>query len=136
MSSDEFDLWADAQRGAPTQDLVWRFEAYRLAAFLQHVAWQDCRTLSRTSITRSVADQLYRAIGSIGANIAEGFSRSSRRDRVRFYEYALGSARECVSWYRGSQPVLREATVSIRLERLQQVIRLLLRMIRTDRGAT
>ncbi|MFN8404533.1 MAG: four helix bundle protein [Anaerolineales bacterium] len=36
----------------------------------------------------------YEAVGSVGANISEGYSRSSGKDRARFYEYALGPARE------------------------------------------
>src|SRR3990170_7223301 len=38
--------------------------------------------------------QLRRASGSIGANIAEGFGRSSDRDTARFIGFAIGSANE------------------------------------------
>jgi len=34
-------------------------------------------------------DPLYRALGSTPANITDGYGRSSGRDRVRVYEYAL-----------------------------------------------
>ena len=41
-----------------------------------------------------LSDQLYRSFGSIRANITEEYSRSSRKDQPRTYEYSLGSARE------------------------------------------
>jgi four helix bundle protein len=67
---------------------------YRLALFLGDLAWHDVTKLVSDRRTVSLADQLFRAIGSIGANIAEGYSRQSGKDRTRFYEYALGSTRE------------------------------------------
>jgi hypothetical protein len=42
----------------------------------------------------SVADQLHRSLGSISANLTEGYSRSKGLDRARFLEFALGSARK------------------------------------------
>ena len=39
------------------------------------------------------ADQLHRAAGSITRNLAEGAGRTGK-DRLRFYAYALGRAKE------------------------------------------
>ena len=63
------------------------------------------------------------------ANISEGYSRSSGLDRVRLYEYALGSARESVTWYLAAIPVLGRDTAMERIARLQEIIALLLTMI-------
>src|SRR5687767_6452222 len=82
-----------------TGDSLWKMEVYRLALFLVDIGWRDVTRLSGDKRTISLSDQLYRAVGSIGANLAEGYSRSSGKDRVRFYEYALGSAREARNWY-------------------------------------
>jgi four helix bundle protein len=45
-----------------------------------------------------VADQLVRAATSIGANVIEAKSSSSRRDYLRFFEIALKSANETKYW--------------------------------------
>jgi four helix bundle protein len=42
-----------------------------------------------------LASQLRRAAVSIPANIAEGFKRRGRNDKVRFMNMAQGSAEEC-----------------------------------------
>ena len=79
-------------------------------------AWEDAWVLSRHPVVSGLADRLHRAVGSIGANLAEGYSRSSARDRARLYEYALGSAREAREWYvrvhRVLVAVLRRAHVA------------------------
>lgn len=86
---------------------------YRLARELRLAAWPDAEILSRNRVMVRISAQLYTAIGSIAANLAEGYSRSSGRDRVRLYEYALGSARESTVWYESAIPVLRAEIVSI-----------------------
>ena len=59
------------------QDSLWRVEAYRLALFAIDIGWSDVTELTKDRRTRSVADQLYRALGSMSANIAEGYSRGT-----------------------------------------------------------
>lgn len=80
-----------------------------------------------------VADQLLRASGSVSANIEEGFSHRTGKERVRFYTYALGSARETRGWYFKSRHVLKAKAVSHRIDLITQVIRLLLTMIPDQR---
>jgi four helix bundle protein len=87
-------------------DPLRRMAAYRLSIDLLDSAWPDTQVIRKHTTTSPLASQLYRAAGSIGANIAEGYSRSSGRDRVRLFEYALGSARECRHWYYASRHVL------------------------------
>jgi hypothetical protein len=72
--------------------------------------------------------------GSISANLAEGYSRGTGKDRARFYEYALGSARESRDWYYKGRHVLGETVTKHRLSLLTQIIRLLLTMIPQQRG--
>jgi four helix bundle protein len=65
-------------------DTVWSVEAYRLGLFLSDLAWQDGRKLLSDRRSRSIADQLYRSVGSISSNIPEGYSRNTGRERSRF----------------------------------------------------
>jgi four helix bundle protein len=88
------------------QDGLWKLKVYRLALYAADAAWQDIQIFSKIIRLKSLADQLYRAIGSIGANIAEGYSRLSPRDKARFYEYALGSAKVSRDWYYKTRHVL------------------------------
>ncbi len=45
-----------------------------------------------------IADQLIRSATSIGANIIEANSSSSRRDYIKFFQIALKSANETEYW--------------------------------------
>jgi hypothetical protein len=72
------------------EDPLWNVEAYRLALFAADLGWHDTTKLFRDGRTLKLAAQLFDAIGSVGANISEGYSRGHQKDRARFYEYALG----------------------------------------------
>jgi len=129
-----YQMWLQDVPEEITNDPLWKMEVYRLALFLGDVAWHDVVKLAEKPPTRSLSDQLYRAAGSISANICEGYSRASGRDQARFYEYALGSARETRDWYFKARHVLGEEVVQHRHRLLAQVIRQLLRMVPKYRG--
>ena len=90
----KYEDWMETLPQEITGDPIWRLEVYRLALYLADLGWEDICELRADERFISLSDQLYRAIGSISANIAEGYSRSTGPDRARFFEYALGSARE------------------------------------------
>lgn len=129
-----YEEWLVSVPSELTDDPLWRMEVYRLAVFSSDLAWQDVSKLIQDKRTISLADQLYQAVGSINANIAEGYSRQSGKDQARFYEYALGSAREARIWYYQGRYVLSEAVTTHRLRLLTQVVRLLLTIIPAERG--
>ena len=62
---------------ADSQDPLWRMRAYRLAWELANEAWDDAEKLRHHSATEKISGQLYAAVGSIGANLAEGYSHAS-----------------------------------------------------------
>ena len=130
-----FEEWLKTVPEVIRGDALWKMEAYRLAVFAGDVAWLDVTKLMTDRRTLSLSDQLYRAIGSISANLAEGFSRGTGRDRARFYEYALGSAREARDWYFKARHILGEPVTQHRLQFLTQIIRLLLTMVPDQRGS-
>src|SRR5436190_17959765 len=80
--------------------------AVRLARELATDCFDDAEKLTHNEVTRRIAGQLYAAVSSIAANLGEGYSRSSGRDRAKIFEYALGSTRESMMWYRSASRIL------------------------------
>ena len=117
-----------------SQDPLARMRVFELATELGPDCFTDAQALVANPITEEIAGQLYAAVGSISANISEGYSRSSGKDRARIFEIALGSVRESMSWYRSSEPVLGESVVKDRRDRLEEMRRLLLAIIPRERG--
>ena len=95
----KFTEWESGVPEVLRGDALWTVKAYRLSLFLTDVAWRDVVKLSKAPGMRSLSDQLYRSCGSICANIEEDYSKKSSKDRARFYEYSLGSARETQGWF-------------------------------------
>jgi four helix bundle protein len=129
-----FKEWVETVPRELKEDPLWRMEVYRLSVFAADLAWPDAAKLVRDKRTIGLADQLYRAVGSISGNIAEGYGRQSGKDQARYYEYALGSAREARNWYYQSRHVLTDLVAQHRLQLLTQIIRLLLTIIPSERG--
>ena len=59
---------------------------------------QLTKDLPEKRVFWSISDQLVRSATSIGANIIEGKSASSKRDFIRYHEIALKSANETKYW--------------------------------------
>jgi four helix bundle protein len=110
-----------------------RVQAYRIAVEVARTVVKDAQLVLAEPALREVGPQLVRAVGSIAANIAEGYPRRSRADRVRYYEYALGSALEARRWCSVAYAVLPGEILRSRLSSLASIRRLLLAMIRNDR---
>jgi four helix bundle protein len=45
-----------------------------------------------------MGEQFVAAIDSISANIAEGFGRYGKKDKIKFYRYSQGSMNESLDW--------------------------------------
>ena len=115
-------------------DPIWKTPAYRFALFLSDVAFADLERLRADRRSRVVADQLQRAVGSISANLSEGYSRTTGPERARFYEYALGSAREARDWYYKVRVVLGPGIVAERLALLTRILRILTAVVPRERA--
>jgi len=71
--------------------------AYSKAITLNSIIWNI--VLKWDIFTkRTVGEQLVKSADSIGANIAEGFGRYFKNDKIRFYYYARGSILETEYW--------------------------------------
>ncbi len=125
--------WEDSVPEEIKMDSLWKMKAYRQALFLGDLAWSDVEKLCKHRQLLRLCDQLYGASGSISANIAEGYSRGTGKDRARFYEYALGSARESRDWYFKARHKLGDEAFRHRLSILTEIIRLLLTMVPQQR---
>ena len=129
-----FNDWLTTVPETITGDSLWKMEAYRLGLFAADVSWYDVTKLILDKRTLDLSDQLYRAVGSISANLAEGYSKSTGQDRARFYEYALGSARESRDWYYKSRHILGDDIANHRMNFMTQMIRLLITMVPQQRS--
>lgn len=130
---EEFCEWLTSLPREFRDDVLWTCSAYQLATFLAERAWDDVGRIAADPRTRALADQFYRAVGSIGANYAEAYSRRSARDRVRFYEYSLGSARESRDWIHKLRAVVGEARAAEHSHILTRIIQLLTVTINRER---
>ena len=57
-----------------------------------------CKNLPKDGISVILINQIIRAAGSVGANIAEGYGRYHYKDRIKFYYNARGSLSESKHW--------------------------------------
>ncbi len=68
--------------------MIKNFRTYDLAvAFYRHI--------TSLEFPRHLRDQLLRAASSIALNLAEGDARRTTADRLRFFNIAFGSLKEC-----------------------------------------
>jgi len=129
-----FEEWQITVSDSFKKDALWKMSVYPYALFIGEIGWFDVTKLQGDPRLYKVTNQLYGSLGSISANISEGYSRGSNKERAHFYEYALGSARESRDWYYKSRHVLGEKVFEHRVNLLTQIIRLLLTMIPQQRG--
>jgi four helix bundle protein len=128
-----FEDWERSVEKDHGADSLWRMKAYRLSMFLSELVDGDAQLMRGHVVASAILPQLALAVASIGANIAEGYSRSTGRDRARFFEYALGSARDARHFYRAGRGSLSMTILTARLEVLEEVIRLLIATVRYQR---
>ncbi|MGE5810684.1 MAG: four helix bundle protein, partial [Ignavibacteria bacterium] len=72
-------------------------EAYRTAFKLSNYVWDIIIKWDYFS-KDTVGKQFVKAIDSISANIAEGFGRYSKKDKIKFFRYGFGSLYESLDW--------------------------------------
>ncbi len=87
--------------------MTYNVQKDKITSFTQLRTWQKAREFA-TCIYKlttnfpaaekfGLSSQMRRAAVSVAANIAEGFSRSTRKDKTHFYTIALGSLTEALS---------------------------------------
>ena len=93
-------------------------KAYELSNYVWNivVAWNHFER-------DTVGKQFARAIDSISTNIAEGFGRYTKKDKVNFYRCSYGSIKESLDWNEKSK-----ARKMISDEQHQHILEELLRL--------
>jgi len=105
--------------------------AYKLSYELSNIVW-DIVIRWSSFAKDTVGKQYVKAIDSISANIAEGFGRYNKKDKVHFYRYSFGSLKESMSWsdkshYRGLLTEEQYVEISNLLDKLPKEINSLIK---------
>ena len=113
-SFEDVELWKKAH--------AWVLSIYRLTeSFPRHE-------------TYGLTSQLRRAAVSVPANFAEGFRKSGRADKIRFYNIAQGSLEEC-RYYLILARDLQYADPQVLLAGAEEISRMLTSYIRAIASA-
>ena len=72
-------------------------DAYRIAFHLSNYIWEIVIKWSPFA-QKTIGAQFVDAGDSMSANIAEGFGRYHKKDKIKFYRYSQGSRKECYDW--------------------------------------
>ena len=81
---------------------------------------------------KTVGTQFVTAIDSISANIAEGFGRYHKKDKIKFYRYSQGSLKESYDWNEKSKKrgLITDTEYQHVLSELQRIESALRRLIK------
>lgn len=72
---------------------------------------------------KTIGVQFVTAIDSISANIAEGFGRYGKKDKIKFYYYSFGSVKESLDWNEKSK--IRKLLTSAQHEQILNELQIL-----------
>jgi four helix bundle protein len=120
-----FAEWVEGVAPSLKRDPLWNFQVYLKALFLYDLTWEDCEHLRQDLRGRAVAQQLIRSVGSISANIEEGYGRGQGREYSFFLRVSMGSARESRGWYWRGRHSLPKDVVDHRIGLLDEIIAML-----------
>ncbi len=109
-------------------------EVYRLACELWDEFWEDSEILMRDPRGKHIAAQMTDSIGSIGANMEEGYGSSYGKELIHFLRISRGSARESKGWYWRARHLLPAEIVEKRMQTLDTIIAMLVKWIQAIGG--
>ncbi|MBL0104600.1 MAG: four helix bundle protein [Bacteroidetes bacterium] len=104
------------------EDFVKKLQMHQMAMELWKEFWIDSDILLRDIRGKEIAKQLTRSIGSISANIEEGYGRGFGRDYLLFLKFSRGSARESKGWYEKSSAFFKPEDLNSRINKLDSII--------------
>lgn len=104
---------------------------YNLSLELWDECWKDCDTLMKDIRGKEIVKQITRSVGSVSANIEEGYGRGYGKEYPRFLRISRGSARESKGWYKKSKFLLTQKTIFERVQKIDSIIGMLSKSIQT-----
>ena len=72
-------------------------DCYKRALSLSNYIWNIILTWDWFA-KKTIGIQFANAVDSNSANIAEGFGRYGKKDKIKFYYYSFGSVKESLDW--------------------------------------
>ena len=110
-------------------------DSYKVAFNLSNYVWDLIIKWDRFN-SDTVGKQFVRSVDSISANLAEGFGRYSKKDKVKFYRISFGSMYESLDW---NEKALKRKLISKReydyifseLQKLPKLIHQLIKFTNT-----
>lgn len=72
-------------------------QAYKIAFKLSNYIWNIVIRWDYLA-KKTIGSQFVDAVDSVSANIAEGFGRYGKKDKIRFYRISKGSVFESLDW--------------------------------------
>jgi four helix bundle protein len=89
----------------------------------------DSEVLGKDYRGREIVRQLIRSIGSISANIEEGYGRATGREFKRYLIISRASARESKGWYLRSKTLINSYTIDSRIKGIDEILAMINSMI-------
>lgn len=73
-------------------------QLHQIVAYTKAFHLSDCVSNWGNFAKYSIGQQYVDAVDSVSANIAEGFGRFHKKDKIKIHYYSLGSVKECLDW--------------------------------------
>ena len=98
--------------------------AYRISFNLSNYVWEKVVEWGYFE-KDTVGKQFVRSIDSISANLAEGFGRYGKKEKIQFFRYSFGSLKESFNWNEKARVrnLISEAEYNHIIEELQKLPR-------------
>lgn len=107
------------------------FSAYKKSNQIWDLTWNDIEIMKNDFRGKEISKQLIRSVGSISANIEEGYGRGSNKEYPYFLKISRGSATESKGWFERSKFLLDGNTINDRVKLLEEIIAILTKTIIT-----
>ena len=129
-----FEEWQETVHPTVRGGPLWGFQVYQKGLFVYDLAWEDCGKLLKDKRGETIARQMIRSVGSISANIEEGYGRGYGPDYAYRLRIAMGEARESQGWYWRAHKLLPQSVLDHRLSLLDEIIAMLVPIIKQQRN--